>query len=383
MKNRYLLVIFIASLLYSCNDSKFVIKGRIACHPNCKIYLDAITPGEQELIDSTTLDGNGNFKFAVKLHDDNPAIYNLRLHQDGAIIPLILKRGDNVKVNSVGDITRNYIIDGSEESELVKEISSLLSNGAISLDSLANLYVGTMDTLTKNNLRKEYLKKYQTIKKEHIKFVVANVHSIAAIYALYQRLPNDETLFGNSDILYYKMVADSTKSVYPNSPYVKSLEKVVADYDDNIALMNRIQDEYDNPLNYPEIELPDMYNNKIKLSDSEGKVILVDFWTSASAQSKQINTGLKELYEKYSKDGFEVYQVSIDTSKSLWTNAVQEQKLPWITLCDFQGRYSETTGTYNITEVPSNYLIDKEGNIIAKNIYGEELIKRLSELFSR
>ena len=302
------------------------------------------------------------------------------MHQEGEIIPLILKRGDNINVKSIGDISRNYIVEGSEESQLVKNISSTLSDGALSLDSLANLYIKSSDTLAKNTLRKQYLTKYHSIKKEHIKFVIANVHSIAAIYALYQKLPNDETAFGNSEILYYKMVADSTKSVYPNSPYVKSLEKIVSDYNDNIALINSIQDGFDNPQNYPEIELPDMYGTNVKLSASAGKVILVDFWSASSLQSKQINVELKDLYKKYSEKGFEVFQVSVDTSKPLWVSIIQEQKLPWITLCDFQGEASSPIAAYNIREVPSNYLIDQKGDIVAKNIYGAELAEKLTEL---
>lgn len=380
MKKRYLLVVLIAGIFYSCNDSKFVVKGRIACHPNCKIYLDAITPGKQDLLDSTTLDNKGNFKFKIKSSDENPTIYNLRMYQNGEIIPLILKKGDKVNVNSIGDITRNYIVEGSKESQLIKEISTLLSNGAISLDSLANIYIATVDTLAKNTLRKEYVQKYHTIKRKHIKFIVENVHSIAAIYALHQRLPNDETLFGNSDILYYKMVADSTKSVYPTSPYVTSLEKTVTEYNNKIELINRIEDGFNNPLDYPEIELPNMYGTKIKLSDSEGKVILIDFWTAESNRSKLINGELKKLYAEYAEKGFEVYQISIDTSKSLWINAIQEQQLPWITLCDFQGKASSPFNAYNVQSVPSNFLIDQNGNIVAKNIYGDELTEKLTEL---
>ena len=381
MKKKYLLVALIASVLYSCNDSKFMIDGRIACHPNCKIYLDLITPGQQEVIDSTKLDDNGNFTFTVATLDDNPAWYNLRLHQAGEIIPLILKSGDRVNVNSIGNINRNYIVEGSEDSRLMKNISSILSNGAQTLDSIANLYIGAHDAVVKNALHQEYLKRYYAIKKDHIKFIVKNAKSIVSIYALYQRLPNEETLLNrDSDILYYKMIADSTKTRYPNSPYVRSIQRIVTEYNDNLNLANQIQDEFDNPSNYPEIELPDMYGTNIRLSESAGKVILVDFWSATSTQSKLINTKLIEQYEEYSKRGFEVYQVSTDTSKSAWINAIQEQKLPWITVCDFLAESSSPIAAYNIKEIPSNYLIDKEGNIVAKNIYGAELEAKLAEI---
>ena len=75
-----------------------------------------------------------------------------------------------------------------------------------------------------------------------------------------------------------------------------------------------------------------------------------------------------------------VYQVSIDTSKSTWQNAIQEQELPWITVCDFNGEQSSPIAAYNIKEIPSNYLIDQQGNIVDKNLYGYKLDKKLSEL---
>ena len=78
--------------------------------------------------------------------------------------------------------------------------------------------------------------------------------------------------------------------------------------------------------------------------------------------------------------GFEVYQVAIDTSKPLWINAVQEQQLPWISVSDLRGRGSAALGLYNVQKLPTNFLIDKEGVIVARDIRGEELEKKLDEL---
>ena len=91
---------------------------------------------------------------------------------------------------------------------------------------------------------------------------------------------------------------------------------------------------------------------------------------------------LKEIYRKYADApvGFEVYQVAIDTSKPLWITAVQEQQLPWVSVSDLRGRGSASLGLYNVQKLPTNFLIDKDGVIVARDIYGKELEKKLDEL---
>ena len=78
--------------------------------------------------------------------------------------------------------------------------------------------------------------------------------------------------------------------------------------------------------------------------------------------------------------GFEVYQVAIDTSKATWITAVQEQQLPWISVSDLRGRGSAALGLYNVQKSPTNFLLDKEGNIVARDIHGKELDEKLREL---
>ena len=123
-----------------------------------------------------------------------------------------------------------------------------------------------------------------------------------------------------------------------------------------------------------------MYGNKVALSSLEGNVILVDFWSAEMGNSNALNADLKEIYDKYEDRGFRVYQVAADTSKAVWIGAVQEQRLPWVSVCDFRGERSPLLGVYNVRKLPSNFLIDRKGNIIAKDIYSTALDRRLAEL---
>ena len=123
-----------------------------------------------------------------------------------------------------------------------------------------------------------------------------------------------------------------------------------------------------------------MYGQPQRLSDLRGKVVLVSFWSSATQGGSILNGELKELYDIYSKRGFEIYHISLDTDRSAWINALSEQKLPWINVCDFKGSASPAVGSYNVTVIPFNYVLDRNGDISGKNLWGNELASKIEEL---
>ena len=193
-----------------------------------------------------------------------------------------------------------------------------------------------------------------------------------------QRLPGDAFLFnGDSDVVYYRTVAEALEKSYPESPYLQSLLAEITRMDARMSLSTRITEA-----KYPDLELMDMYGKKVSLSSLAGKVILLDFWSAELGTSNALNADLKEIYRKYADApvGFEVYQVAIDTSKATWITAVQEQQLPWISVSDLRGRNSTSLGLYNVQKIPTNFLLDKEGNIVARDIHGKELDEKLCEL---
>ena len=200
-------------------------------------------------------------------------------------------------------------------------------------------------------------------------FIVENKSHIAAIYALHQRLPNDPYLFnGNSDVIYYRAVAEAVAEVYPDSPYLPILRSQIARMEAQIKLLSEIQES-----DIPEIKIPDMFGKDRSLTDLEGQVVLLHFWSAAAGNSNAMNADLKDLYAKYHDQGFEIYQVAVDTSKAIWINAIQEQKLPWISVCDLKGEASPTLGEYNVRKLPANYLINRNGQIVGKDLAGKDL----------
>ena len=117
----------------------------------------------------------------------------------------------------------------------------------------------------------------------------------------------------------------------------------------------------------PDIRLPDLNGDTISLSSLKGKVVLLSFWASWNEESVSQNVQLKNLYQKYKARGFEIFQVSLDSELESWIRAIQFDELPWINVSDLSYPESYTARIYNIRELPTSYLINREGQIVLKN----------------
>lgn len=366
-----------AVVLCGCQSSKVKISGRFVGSDAKRVYLEQVSPLSQTVVDSTMLDAEGGYRFLLKDVPHTPSLYNVVY--DGQRIPLLLAGGDRVSLGSVGSVIRNYTVEGSEESRLLRQFYQAFVTGAQRLDNIAAQF-GKQDLTEEDRkaLVREYTTEYYRIRREQLRFIIENKSSLAAVYALYQRLPGDSYLFnGDSDVVYYRTVAEALEERYPESPYLQSLLAEIARMDARIGLTSQITEA-----GYPDLELQDIYGKKIRLSSLAGKVVLLDFWSAELGNSNVHNAELKEIYRKYADApvSFEVYQVAIDTSKALWITAVQEQQLPWISVSDLRGKTSPALTLYNVQKLPANFLIDKEGSIAAKDVYGETLAKKLDEL---
>ncbi len=367
-------LLIIAAILCSCQGNKVKISGRFIVDNETKVYLEEVTSTNDKIIDSVVLDKEGNFSFTLKNAKKSPALYNVIYNWER--IPLFLAQGDNISINSMGSVAKNYTVEGSEESELIRKFYQPYVRGMQELDRIANLYAASdISDEDRKGLAKEYHDEYNHIKQEQLRFIIENKSSLAAVYALYQRLPNDSYLFnGKSDVIYYRTVADALAEKYPESNYHKKLLKDIDNFDKINALNSNMSES-----GYPDLELNDMYGKKVRLSSLDGKVILLDFWSAEIGNGNVANAELKELYKEYKDQGFEIYQVGIDSSKSIWISAIQEQKLPWISVSDLRGNRSPILGSYNITRLPSNFLISKDGELVVRDIYGDNLTKYIEQ----
>ena len=134
----------------------------------------------------------------------------------------------------------------------------------------------------------------------------------------------------------------------------------------------------------PEIILDDINGNPISLSSLRGRYVLLDFWAAWCRPCREENPNILENYNKFKDQGFEVYQVSLDRNKEDWSRGIEQDNLPWINVSDLKYYQSDAAVLYNINKIPSAFLLDPNGTIIAKNIElrGINLTKKLSEIFN-
>lgn len=363
-----------ALLSVGCSNEGVHISGHFVGLNSKSVYLEQMSASGQQIIDSVALTPDGSYHFHIKSVAETPSLYNLIYSNDR--IPLLVQRGEDIEVSALGSALLNYTVRGSEESELLRKFNKEYITGQMELQRILQSYP-TAKGEDRAHLADMYNNCYRDIKRKQISFIIENKEHIASIYALYQRLPGEQYLAGvDSDIIYYRTVADAIDSEHRTSPYLVTLNNDIARMEARASLLNSIETR-----SYPELKGVDMYGNEVALSSLEGNIILVDFWSAEAGNSNAFNAELKEIYEEYEEKGFRVYQVSADTSKAVWITAVQEQRLPWVSVCDFLGEASPMLRTYNVRKLPSNFLIDRKGNIIAKDLYSTALEERLSKIF--
>lgn len=378
--------LFFVFILTGCGPEKTVrVKGILSGADAEMIYLRKLSGNEQVAVaDSARLDANGSFSFKYKI--SQPTFYSLTVNNKS--ITLLVEPGEKVAIT--GDVrllTATYDLDGSGESKNIRRLAQRLDHTVFVGDSLDKTLQQFSNSRNYVNIQRQlewnYLNEIDSLREYNIRFIKENTQSLAVIYALYQQIQPGIFLFNREeDIKYFRMADSLFYKRFPNVSHVKSLHANVMEMNEKYRIMELNRKL--SMLGYyaPEIALPSPDGQVIKLSDHKGKYILLDFWASWSAPCRKENHNLVETYNKYRNKGFDIFQVSLDQSKSSWERAIKEDGLAWMHVSDFQFWNSDIVKQYGIEAIPANFLIDKDGMIIGKELRGEALDKKLSELFT-
>lgn len=368
-------------VIWSCSGkNQFSLTGKInEAEPKSVIYLYEQQVGTSKIIDSAKVKGNGSFHFRVKTNE--PRFYTLLL-TDAKPITLLMAPGEKAQFETnAPNFSTGYSVSGSPGSLLVKDLSIRHAQVLSRIDSMINEYRKLKAEAGKQSqmasLDSAYVQLTSDYRKEIISFILNHYHSMASIMALYLKYDTTSyVLQFPRDLQFYKIVSDTLSKYYPHSQHVIALKrdfKRMMDEKESLGLMNLMKNARQG---MPDIALPDAKGDTIHLTSFTGKVILLSFWNTDCKPCLMANRDYQELYKKYGKSGLVVYQVSIGESRDKWMkNAARS---PWISVAEGNPNTSYYMNLYNITQIPTSFLIDRKGNIVARDMSYTELDKNIA-----
>ena len=382
---KHFVLVFVVFSMASCGPEKNVrIKGTLSGTNNDMICLHELGDERTSRKDTVQLDAKGNFAFKHKIRQ--PTFYSLTVNSRA--ITLLAHPGEKIVID--GDarhLPLTYSVTGSEDSKHIRLLSQRLEHTVFvgdSLDRTLKKYEGNRNYVNiQRQLEWNYINEVDSLRAFNIRFMEKNPQSLAVIYALYQQLGQNNYLFDREDDITFFRKAESTfYKRYPKVPYVNTLRANVLTMNEQYNLKKLNNMLFMLGQDAPEIALPTPEGKLMQLSAHKGKYVLLDFWASWSAACRTENINLLTIYNKYHNMGFEVFQVSLDQSKTAWERAIKDDELPWINVSELKFWDSEVVNLYGIESIPANFLIDKDGSIITKNLKGDALDKRLNEIFA-
>jgi peroxiredoxin len=366
MKN--LVVALLVIFAVACKPQKqesFVIHGTIKGLTQKMAYLERYKDGNWEKIDSSLIDTlKGKFELKGKL--ESPELLYINFGK-GQSVRLFV---ENAQIEVKGDSIQNVKKTGSKSQNEFQTYIDKSDSINKDLNELNKKYSDARkagDTVTMKKLDEQFDKLSDDVEKKDREFsknfVKQNKASFVSPFILWSRL-SYEMEVGEMDSLVKGF--DTTLN---KSGYVKLLNE-------RIEILKKVA--VGKPA--PDFTMNDTLGNPVKLSSLFGKYLLIDFWASWCGPCRRENPNVVAAFKEYNKKGFDILGVSLDRDKGKWTTAIKKDKLTWHHVSDLQYWNNEAAKQYGIRSIPSNLLLDQKGVIIAKNLRGEDLTKKLKDL---
>ncbi len=370
---KILISLSVILLLSFCDGNKknssFQLKGTLSDSKAETLYLEKLGSAKQVIIDSVILDENGNFEFTN--YTPKIGFYRIKTN-DKNFAMLVLDSADKVTINgSVKDLGNTFKVEGSPETTIFIEYNNLSKSRDIKLDSLNKAFQLLMETNKMDSKRMDSLSAifetpYNSIINQSnilmVDKISKNTNMYSSIMAI-QALDPDKY----SDL--YKSLDAGLSKKFPNDKNVIMFHEVV----ERMLSTNIGQFA-------PEISLPSPDGKEIALSSLKGKLVLIDFWASWCGPCRKEMPNVVKIYSKFKNKGFEIYGVSLDQDKEKWMEAITKDGINWPQVSDLKYWDNVAAKIYNVQGIPYTVLIDKDGKIIAKNLRGQELEKKIAEV---
>jgi len=351
----------------SKNDNSFRISGKIKNLEIKEVVLskvEDIQKKQLDVIDTLQVNNKGQFNSVYFLE---PGVYSLNINSEKKV-PLAINYGQHIAIS--GNSLEDLKITGSSDTNLLADYERFRNE---SLNRLVKSVRNEIKELKKENsaeneeviskLREKEVGNYKIHLQELTDFANAKMKNSVALYATSIR-------WNSENIAIYKDLVSNFEMEYPTISITKRLKEKVS-----LLEKTSVGSILEN------IELPNANGEIISLHSTKLKYTLVDFWASWCPPCRTESDLLNELYLEYHNNGFEIYGISLDNSKKRWLNALESDNRTWPNVTSLEGFKTKVAQNLGITALPTNFLIDSNGKIIATNIHGNELKKKIIDLF--
>lgn len=382
MKKFLFIPIVLLALLSSCTSSSSIDINMYGGKDSTAIVVSKLAVNKLKAVDTLYLK-KGHADISLKVNENSPEFIYLE-SENGKRVSVLLSKGENISVelDSNGELLN---IQGSPESLLLQEVEAAQQTFRMAFDSLSvalNNAVELGDQAARTRINKELGAMYVAYKQKAIKYIYAHPKSMTLIPVIFHNVTENLPLFSEySDAILFERVYDSLRTKFSGSPYLVSLMSEIEKRKNLLQVETFLSNA--ERTDFPEIILPDVNSQQQHLSALQGNVILLSFWDPQNDGMKLYNNDLIPIYEKYHSKGFQIYQVAITSDKTDWAIYLKGKPLPWISVCDIANDNSYAAAVYNVSELPSLFLIAKDGTIVSKNIFDiKALEKEIAKLVS-
>lgn len=377
--------VFILLALISCgkqNKIKVLLEYN-GDSSESEIVFREIRVDREFAIDTIRIKGSGRHTFSAQTNQ--PRFYKLIFPEDKWIM-LLAEPGERIRLQvHQNQLPFTYQVSGSPGSLFLQELGQRLNSTVQKMDSLRKIYYSLAEDKKfdpeRERLDSEFRALADSQHRESIRFVLSHYNSLASIYALYQKYDDSTWVFYSAkDLQYFKIVGDSLSKRYPKSEEVKALRSHfnrLMNQRQRLLLSTLAQGK---SIGFPDLKLPSVSSDTIRLSSFTGNVILVSFWRSDLPACLIQNREFLEMYKRFEKRGFRIYQVSLDPDRAKWAAFVLDAGYPWINVWGGPFETSLAARLYNVKQLPAEYIINKEGEIVAVNPDPDNLAGIISPL---
>ena len=375
-------LLFVAAMtIASCNDKKFTVEGQITNAKDSVLYFENVGLEGINVLDSVKLDDSGDFAFS-EAATIAPEFYRLRIANQ--IVNVSIDSTETVQVKGeYPGMAANYTVSGSDNCEKIRELTlkqMALQDQAIALQQNTELGIGAAN---------DSIQKLIDAYKEDVKlnYIYKEPFKAYSYFALFQTIGqwlifNPRT--NKDDIKAFAAVATSWDTYYPHAERGQNLHNIAIEGMKNQRIVDaqnrdiQIDASKVQESGIVDIALIDNKGQERHLTDLKGKVVLLDFHIFALEDSPARILMLRELYNKYQQQGFEVFQVSLDPDEHFWKQ--QTAALPWINVRDADGVNSQRLLLYNIQAVPDFFIIDRGNNLVKRAAQIKDLEAEIKKL---